>query len=526
VSDEARFCSNCGRTITGDNQNETYDTDAVETRRVAAVKGRTAALLNRLIGRVLDSKYEIVARLGAGGMGAVYRAKRLHIGDEVAIKVINPEYVAEPEAMERFRREARAAALLHHPNVVTIHDYSESSDEDFPAYIVMELVTGGSLRDLMGCEGRLAYGRAVALMRDICAGVGAAHKHGIVHRDLKPDNILIVPPHDITERETVKVVDFGIAKLRDLTPSGNITRVGEVIGTPYYMSPEQCKGAHLDARSDVYSLGAIMYELIAGVHPFYSQSAVAVVAKHLMEPVPPMPAQLGIPPALQMVINRALAKSVDSRPADAPSFARELQAAVDMRGTGRLALSNNGQQTRRQKKVDRGISGRQASQPWSKGARAALIILLILLMVGAVVAAFIIIGNNKESVRGISSGNSNSRNQRGGQTNTRDTNKNTNVPPIVQPDVSGKWVCFYGIVQLFQVGPSVSGNITYTDGSGYGTIKGTLKGRTLEFEWVDNSEHGIGRKGQLDVSSDSQTMKGYLRTPTGDVLPLDLQRIS
>lgn len=145
-------------------------------------------------------------------MGAVYRARRVHIGDEVAVKVLHGSFVADADAVERFRREARAAAMLRHPNVVTIHDFGEARGSAAPAYIVMELAEGASLRALLRSEGRLGPARAVALMGDICAGVGAAHRRQIVHRDLKPDNIIVLPPDVEGERETAKVVDFGIAK--------------------------------------------------------------------------------------------------------------------------------------------------------------------------------------------------------------------------------------------------------------------------------------------------------------------------
>ena len=147
-----------------------------------------------LVGQILDSKYELIKRLGQGGMGAVYRARRKHIGDEVAIKVLLDKFVAGNEATERFRREARAAAMLRHPNVVAIHDFSDGAGASSPAYIVMELVEGRSLRDLLDQEGRIAAERLVTLMRGVCSGVSAAHRKGVVHRDLKPDNIIIIPP--------------------------------------------------------------------------------------------------------------------------------------------------------------------------------------------------------------------------------------------------------------------------------------------------------------------------------------------
>src|SRR5947207_4821509 len=163
LSEGAHFCASCGLSVAAFNT----PTERVDSAVVAA------ALAQALVGRVLDGKYELGARLGTGGMGAVYRARRVHIGDEVAVKVLHPQFVADAQSVERFRREARAAAVLRHPNVVTIHDFGEARGEDAPAYIVMELVEGISLRELLQREGRLAPTRAVALMSDVCAGVGA-----------------------------------------------------------------------------------------------------------------------------------------------------------------------------------------------------------------------------------------------------------------------------------------------------------------------------------------------------------------
>ncbi|HYX41341.1 MAG TPA: serine/threonine-protein kinase, partial [Pyrinomonadaceae bacterium] len=252
VEDGQLYCSSCGLSLAGDTK---------ETELLPALDNsfKTVAT-DPLIGRVLDAKYELLAPLGAGGMGTVYRARRVHIGDEVAVKVLSPQYVSSSESVERFRREARAAALLRHPNVVTIHDFGEPRGDDAPAYIVMELVEGRSLKSLLIEEGKLAPARAVALMQGICAGVAAAHRRNVIHRDLKPDNIIVIPPEREGERETVKVIDFGIAKLRDTdTTAATLTIAGTVLGTPHYMSPEQCRGENLDARADVYSLGAIFY---------------------------------------------------------------------------------------------------------------------------------------------------------------------------------------------------------------------------------------------------------------------------
>ncbi|PYS83336.1 MAG: hypothetical protein DMF67_09320 [Acidobacteria bacterium] len=324
----AQFCTRCGsRTVRGRADSLSESVPTVE-RAEADSTSPTVVAADPLAGRVLDGKYEIVAQLGAGGMGAVYLARRVLIGDEVAVKVLHTRFVNDETLVERFRREARAAAQLNHPNVVTIHDYGEARGPAGFAYIVMELVRGESLRDLLRREGRMEAGRAVALMRGVCAGVGAAHRRDIVHRDIKPDNIIVIPPDEDESAERVKVVDFGIAKLRDMAAEGALTHVGAVVGTPHYMSPEQCKGEPLDARADVYSLGALLYEMLAGSPPFTAANISGVILKHVSEPPPPVPQDLRVPPALEEAIARSLSKDPEGRQRDATEFARDIQAAL------------------------------------------------------------------------------------------------------------------------------------------------------------------------------------------------------
>ena len=334
----AQFCTNCGtrsvqmpaagaRGATGKASAEDAG-DGSRSRSAAAtfIGNGGDSSGDPFIGRVLDSKYELLSRLGEGGMGMVYRARRVHIGDEVAVKLLHSKFATDDAAVERFRREARAAAQLHHPNVVTIHDYGEVGGRNPHTFIVMELVPGESLREVLKRVGRFTPERAIALMQGVCAGVGAAHRRNIVHRDIKPDNIIIIPPEADGEPERAKVVDFGIAKLRDLAAAdNNLTQTGSVVGTPYYMSPEQCRGDELDARSDVYSLGALLYEMLAGAPPFVAQTMTGIVAKHLTEAPAPFAAALDVPPALESVVLRTLAKNPDGRPADAAALARELQ---------------------------------------------------------------------------------------------------------------------------------------------------------------------------------------------------------
>jgi serine/threonine protein kinase len=300
-------------------------TSTTEFRNQETLKYRHAP--DPLIGRILDSKYEILERLGQGGMGAVYRAKRLHIGDEVAVKVLHNDLTG-PRAIERFRREARSAALINHPNVVSIHDFGDGQSSESPAYIVMEFVAGTSLRSLLERGGRLSPSRAVDLMLNICAGLGVAHRNGVIHRDLKPDNVIVTSAGHEGEHERVKVVDFGIAKLRNTPADFTVTQTGAIIGTIYYMSPEQCRGEEIDARTDVYSLGAMFYEMLTGKPPFVANNIAALITKHLMETPSPFPPELQIPPALEAACFKALEKNPDARQPDASAFARDLQTPL------------------------------------------------------------------------------------------------------------------------------------------------------------------------------------------------------
>lgn len=323
-----RFCTGCGLATT-----EILKETERDTRRETAGTERHDASDPRdtsdpLVGRTLDSKYELVAPLGEGGMGAVYRARRLHIGDEVAVKVLHRKFLPDDEAVERFRREARSAALITHPNVVTIHDFSDARSDGSPAYIVMELVKGISLRGLLKREGRLGERRAVELMDDICAGVGVGHQKGVVHRDLKPDNVIIAPPAVEGGREVAKVVDFGIAKLRDATGPLDLTQTGALLGTPLYMAPEQCRGERLGPSADVYSLGAMLYEMLTGAPPFRASTLPALISKHLNEEPPLFPPELKLSPALESVYLRSLAKNPAARQTDANVFFRELRSAL------------------------------------------------------------------------------------------------------------------------------------------------------------------------------------------------------
>ena len=282
-----------------------------------------------LVGQVLDEKYRLDERLGEGGMGTVYRATHLLIDRPVAVKVLHTRFVEDEAAQARFRREARAAGRLQHPNAVAVTDFGRTP-EGF-VYIVMELLEGRTLRDVLTDEAPLAPARAVELMMQIAAAVEAAHGGGVIHRDLKPANIFVVQRKHLPP--VVKVLDFGIAKLAadgfEDSEARNLTQTGVMIGTPRYMSPEQCDGEHLSPAADVYSLGIIFYEMLTGATPFNGASPLAVALQHSTKPPrPPRELVASLPAELEEVVLRALAKKPEERPADAGAFREELLATA------------------------------------------------------------------------------------------------------------------------------------------------------------------------------------------------------
>jgi serine/threonine protein kinase len=285
--------------------------------------------IDPLIGRVFDEKYRLDERLGGGGMGTVYRATHLLIERTVAVKVLSQRFVGDQTAQQRFRREARASGRVQHPNAVTVNDFGATDDGWL--YIVMELLEGQTLRDLLAREAPLDPARAVSFMLQACAAVAAAHQAGLIHRDLKPANIFIEQRPNLAA--VVKVLDFGVAKFaveEHDDDYNTLTQVGAIIGTPRYMSPEQCTGAApLTPASDVYSLGIILYEMLTGAVPFSADTPLAVALKQVSEPPrPPSEVVASTPAELERVVLHALAKEPRARPSSADEFRRELHAVA------------------------------------------------------------------------------------------------------------------------------------------------------------------------------------------------------
>src|SRR5215813_2398764 len=289
-----------------------------------------SAAIGAQSGRLLGGRYKLEQCIGSGGMGEIYRARRTHIGDTVAVKVLRPDVVENEKSRQRFYREARAAAMLHHPNAVVIHDFGE--DDDGTAYIVMELLVGRSLRQLLAQEGLTSSVRAYGIIRQASAALDAGHRNGIVHRDIKPDNIILLDSNDGADH--VKILDFGIAKVLDMAIDTHsleqrLTNVGAVIGTPHYMAPEQCQGEEADSRSDIYSLGVVLYELLTGVAPFLAKTPTGVAIKHVTEkPRPPREINPSISEAVERVVLHALEKDPNTRPQTALELAREFGDAL------------------------------------------------------------------------------------------------------------------------------------------------------------------------------------------------------
>ncbi|HEY6424987.1 MAG TPA: Stk1 family PASTA domain-containing Ser/Thr kinase [Pseudonocardiaceae bacterium] len=257
--------------------------------------------------RLLSERYELGETLGYGGMSEVHRGRDVRLGRDVAVKVLRADLARDPQFQHRFRREAQNAASLNHPAIVAVYDTGETVSEHGPLpYIVLELVEGRTLRDIVKTEGPMDEQRAMETMADVCAALDFSHRHGIIHRDVKPANVMI------TNVGAVKVMDFGIA--RSLAEGQGVTQTAAVIGTAQYLSPEQARGEQVDARSDVYAAGCVLYELITGEPPFTGDSPVAVAYQHVREdPTPPSQLNPDVSAAMDAIALKAMSKNPANR---------------------------------------------------------------------------------------------------------------------------------------------------------------------------------------------------------------------
>ena len=314
-----KTCPNCQRTYPDDFSLCPRD-GAHLTAQALGADAQLAAGLSR--------RFRLVRRLGKGGMGTVFLAEQIGVGNRpVALKVLNRKLLDDPDFLLRFQNEAGSTGRIHHPNVVSV--YESAQGDDGTPYIAMEYLDGESLREVLKRRGALSVTEVAEILQQAARGLNAAHKLGIIHRDLKPDNIFLT--HGEEGELVVKVVDFGIAKLRE---SSTHTLTGVVLGTPPYMSPEQASGMRsdeLDARSDIYSLGVVVYEMLSGRVPFHSDTPLGFLRKHMSEDPPPfctLAQSFSIPPAVEMAVMKALAKDRDRRYSSALDFARELTSAA------------------------------------------------------------------------------------------------------------------------------------------------------------------------------------------------------
>ena len=301
-----KYCPSCGATLSARAEGDDY------------------------IGRTIARKYQVEALIGEGGMGKVYRARQVALDKLVVLKVLRHTLLSDDRTVARFKREAKAASRLNHPNSISILDFGQA--EDGALFIAMEFVPGQDLHTVLSKEGPLPEARIVRVVSQVLSALNDAHGAGVIHRDLKPENIMVEQRRN--EQDFVKVLDFGIAKIQDSSGEDGpaLTRNGFVCGTPEYMSPEQARGSSLDHRSDLYAVGVILYQLVTGRLPFESDTAVGYATKHLTEePVPPSRRrpEVRVSQAMERLIMRALSKSPDDRPPDAEAFKADLLAVSD-----------------------------------------------------------------------------------------------------------------------------------------------------------------------------------------------------
>src|SRR5689334_8304139 len=303
------------------------------------IDAQTSSATDPFVGRTLDEKYLVEEHLGAGGMGAVYRARHLSMDRPVAIKFLQQRLVEDEAARVRFHTEARAAVKLRHPNAVSVTDFGQTSEG--VVYIVMELLEGRTLREILSREAPLETARAISIMLQTSEAVAAAHDAGIIHRDLKPSNILITQSAD--QPAAVKVLDFGIATFSadDDEEATALAYTNTVIGTPRYMSPEQHNGNDLTPAADVYSLGVILYEMLTGMVPFSGSTPAEIAQKHANNPPHSLREIVAaIPDDVEHDVLHALEKQPADRPANAGAFRQELLDTAERLGLEHHALKS------------------------------------------------------------------------------------------------------------------------------------------------------------------------------------------
>jgi serine/threonine-protein kinase len=319
-------CSTCG---------SEFADDALYCQWDGAPLASESAEVDPYVGHVVKDQFELLAPIGQGGMGTVYRAVQRGFDRTVAVKILHSDLARSPEVLARFHREAKIASRLEHPNIVHVYQFGDLPDGNL--FLAMEFLDGRSVLEVLRADGAIEIGRALHIAQQICAALGEAHEAGIIHRDLKPENIMLVRRG--SDPDFVKILDFGIAKFVTSEGQGDIhTQQGLVFGTARYISPEGASGDPVDARSDVYSLGVVLYQMLSGEVPFHSENPISLLLMHINDKPPPMRSKARaahVPPAVEEVVMRALTK----RPADRYANAREFgQALLDAAGRSSLAL--------------------------------------------------------------------------------------------------------------------------------------------------------------------------------------------
>ncbi|MFZ9887356.1 MAG: serine/threonine-protein kinase, partial [Myxococcota bacterium] len=308
IREDARFCPSCG----------------AEQPRAAS----TDPSDDPFIGQVVNRNFRIESLLGVGGMGKVYKARQLSLDKTVVIKILHDKFRDDPQLVQRFQREAKAASRLNHPNSIQVIDFGQ--DEHNTLFMAQEFLEGVDLFTVLRREGPLPKERLARIMMQVCSALAEAHENNVIHRDLKPENIMVEDRRG--QRDFVKVLDFGIAKIQDPDEKGQaLTQAGMVCGTPEYMSPEQARGMALDARSDLYSVGVLVYQLATGELPFQADTPIGIVTKHILEqPVPPSQRVPGVSvdAGLERIILRAMVKDTAQRYQTAAEMASDFEGLL------------------------------------------------------------------------------------------------------------------------------------------------------------------------------------------------------
>ncbi len=330
-----------------------------------------------MLGRIFNKRYRLKEKIGSGGMADVFLADDQLLAREVAVKVLHPQYASDPAFIQRFRQEAQAAAALNHTNIVNIHDWGNEAET---YYIVMEYVEGRDLKQILTTDGRFMPERAAEIGAEILSALQFAHRQHMIHRDIKPHNIIITPMGQ------VKVMDFGIARIGE---GNGMTQTGTVMGTAQYISPEQAQGMPVDGRSDIYSLGVVLYELLTGSVPFEDENPITVAYKQVKEdPAPLTRIDPSLPPALEAIVAKSLAKNPDNRYQSAQEMKADLLRFLEGMPVSATPILSA---TQAAPAVSyRGYAEERRSNPWPW----LIGVLIVLLVLGGIVAAFALTRNS------------------------------------------------------------------------------------------------------------------------------------